>query len=196
VLSGLAEGGVMTCAKHFPGHGDTLVDSHDALPVSNKTLDELYELELLPFINIAEKGADAVMLAHILFRNIDSELPSSMSGKFVSLLRNEIAFDGIIMTDDMEMKAISRLYKVPEACCISVANGADVVLICHTPDYQREAHERIKRYYLDNPQKIETKLSRMEKFLAATSRDIADLSVVGCERHKSIVEEILELSNI
>ncbi len=196
VMNGLSEAGVLTCAKHFPGHGDTLLDSHEALPVSQKSLSELYSLELLPFINIAEKGVDAFMMAHILFENIDPGLPASMSRKFMDLLRNEIAFEGVIMTDDMEMKAVSKLYSVPEACSVSVANGADVVLLCHTPEFQKDTFERLKRYYLDNPQKIETKLNRMEKFLSGLSKELPDISVVGCNKHKDIVREVMELANI
>lgn len=195
-MKGLWEGGVLTCAKHFPGHGDTSVDSHEALPVCEKNIEELYGCELLPFINVIEKGVDSIMMAHILFPSIDRDLPASMSKRFVSLLRNELAFDGIIMTDDMEMKAISRLYSVPDACSIAISNGIDVVLICHTLQYQREAYEKIKRYYLDNPQKIEPKLSRMEKFLSTVNCEFNDILLIGNQRHKEIVKEIFELSNI
>ncbi len=196
IMNGLVEGGVKTCAKHFPGHGDTLLDSHENLPVSQKNLDDLYRLELLPFINIAEKGVDSIMLAHILFENIDKRLPSSMSERFISLLRDEIAFDGIIMTDDMEMKAISKLYSVPDACMISISNGADVVLICHTPVFQREAFSKIERYYLDNPEKIEPKLDRINRFIAGLNKECLDKSIIGSERHNEIIREVLELANI
>ncbi|MCX7944372.1 MAG: beta-N-acetylhexosaminidase [Deltaproteobacteria bacterium] len=198
VMSGLIEGGVLTCAKHFPGHGDTRVDSHEALPKSDKSLKELYERELLPFINITEKGVNALMMAHILFENIDEKFPVSMSSRFVNLVKNEMSFEGIIITDDMEMKAISQMYNVTEACYISISNGVDVVLVCHTADYQRGAFNRIRRYYLDNPQKVEAKLCRMEKFLNTLNknRQKFDLSVIGCTRHKEIIKEVIELASM
>ncbi len=196
IMSGLAQGGVLTCAKHFPGHGDTTVDSHEALPICQKDLDELYENELLPFINISEKGVDSVMMAHILYENIDNDLPASMSARIIGFLRQEIGFEGLILSDDMEMKAISRKYSVPEASLISVSNGSDAVLICHTMEYQREAYNRIMRYYLDNPEKIETKLERMNKLLTDIGKKSYDLSVIGCKLHRELIQEIIELSNI
>ncbi len=195
VMNGMSQSGLLTCAKHFPGHGDTTVDSHETLPVSEKVFEELYERELLPFINIIEKGIDAVMMSHILYKNIDGGLPASMSKRIIEFLRNGIGFDGVIISDDMEMKAISKIYSVPEAALISIKNGLDISLICHTIEYQREAFYRIKRYYLDNPEKIETKLCRIDKFLSNAGKSSYDLSVIGCKRHREIIKEILELSN-
>lgn len=193
-MNGLIQGGVKCCAKHFPGHGDTSIDSHESLPVSGKGLEELYERELLPFINIIEKGVESIMLAHILFENIDPDLPASLSEKFVSLLRNELAFDGIIMTDDLEMKSITKQYSVADAALKAIQNGVDVVLVCHTPQYQIETFEKIKRYYLDNPEKVERKLERIQGLLSGLTDERPDLSLIGCERHKELVKEIIELS--
>jgi beta-N-acetylhexosaminidase len=195
VLMGLVDGGVLTCAKHFPGHGDTSLDSHEELPICSKTMDELYERELLPFLNIIDKGVDSVMLAHILFENIDREFPASMSRRFVDFLRMEAGFDGIIMSDDMEMKAISKRYRVPEASLLSIKNGVDVVLICHTPQIQKEAYNLIRRYYLDNPDIVEAKFNRLNKLLAGIKIMDYDISIIGCEEHKQVIEEIKELAN-
>ncbi|MGC8927114.1 MAG: beta-N-acetylhexosaminidase [Myxococcota bacterium] len=195
VMYGLSQGGVLTCAKHFPGHGDTSVDSHETLPVSQMTIEGLYQRELLPFINISEKGVDAIMLAHILYEKIDSEFPASLSERLISLLRMEIGFEGIIMSDDMEMKAISNLLPVPDAALKAVENQADVVLICHTLNYQIEAYQKIKRYYLDNPEKIETKLCRMNKFLSSIKESDYEPDIIGCKEHKDIIREVIELSN-
>lgn len=196
VMYGLTQGGVLTCAKHFPGHGDTDVDSHETLPRCQKTIEELYERELLPFINIAEKGIDSIMMSHILFENIDPQLPASLSKKLISFLKTEIGFEGIIITDDLEMKAISRLFSVPDAALLSIQNEADIVLICHTLQYQLEAYQKIRRYYLDNPEKIETKLFRMDKFLSLLKECEDDLSIIGCNEHKNIIKEVIELSKV
>jgi len=195
ILSGLMEGGVLTCAKHFPGHGDTTLDSHEELPICSKTMDELYERELLPFLNIIDKGVDSIMLAHILFENIDREYPASMSMRFVDFLRIEAGFDGIIISDDMEMKAISKRFSVPEASLISIRSGVDVLLICHTLAIQRETYDLIRRYYLDNPDRVEAKFNRLNKFLESIKMIDYDISVIGCKEHFQVIEEIRELAS-
>lgn len=196
VMAGMQQCGLLTCAKHFPGHGDTSLDSHRDLPVCSKSIDELYQRELLPFINIIEKGVDSIMLAHILFENIDNRLPASMSMVFTTLLRQSLAFDNVIISDDMEMRAITKMYNVPDAALISIQNGVDLLLICHTPELQRETYYKIQRYYLDNPDKIEAKLERMERFLSNINYVGTDISVVGSNEHKTIIREITELAKM
>ncbi|WP_139998667.1 beta-N-acetylhexosaminidase [Paenibacillus paridis] len=123
---------VAAVVKHFPGHGDTSVDSHLDLPVVNKTLDELKGFELLPFEEAIRQGADAIMIAHLLIPKIDPDYPASLSKKMITgLLREELDYNGIVITDDMTMGGITEHFNVGEAAVDSVQAGSDIILIGH-----------------------------------------------------------------
>ncbi|WP_026908685.1 beta-N-acetylhexosaminidase [Paucisalibacillus globulus] len=129
-MKGMEDENIIPVIKHFPGHGDTAVDSHLELPRIDKSLAELYDLELIPFINAINDGADVVMVAHILFEQLDTEYPSSMSRPIITgLLRDELGYDGVIVTDDMMMDAIKNHYEAGEAAVQSVKAGNDIILI-------------------------------------------------------------------
>ena len=148
---GILSGGVIPVAKHFPGHGDTLVDSHAGLPVVDKTLEELEELELQPFRQAVETtcvygtyGGDtsipAVMVAHILMTAIDPGRPASLSPAVVTgVLRENLGFDGVVFTDDLTMAAVSETYGMGEACVLAVEAGCDGLLVCHGADNLAQA---------------------------------------------------------
>lgn len=144
VMLGLSQSGVIPVVKHFPGHGDTLADSHYGLPLVTKTVDELEELELRPFRAALEMGAPAVMTGHLLVREVDDTLPSSLSPKVVNgLLRDTLGFDGVVFTDDLTMGAISDTYGMGEAAVLAVEAGCDVLLVCHGQDNLRQAYDAL-----------------------------------------------------
>lgn len=121
--------GVATCVKHFPGHGDTLVDSHYGLPSVDKPLDELLALELLPFERAARADVPCVMTSHIVFPALDAEHPATLSRPILTgLLRERFGFDGVVCTDAMDMKAISDRYGRGEAALMALDAGADLVM--------------------------------------------------------------------
>jgi beta-N-acetylhexosaminidase len=121
--------GVAATAKHFPGHGDTQLDSHLALPRVDKPLEELERLELFPFHRAVEQGIAAIMTAHILYPALDPENPATLSRRILSgLLRGEWGYQGVIVTDSMGMKAIADNFSPGGAAVRSVRAGADVVL--------------------------------------------------------------------
>lgn len=123
---------VISVVKHFPGHGDTSVDSHIDLPVVDKSFQELKRLELKPFIKAIESDADAVMIAHILLPKVDSEYPATLSKKIVTdILRRKMKFDGVVITDDMTMRAIVGNYDIGKAAVKAVQAGNDIILVCH-----------------------------------------------------------------
>ncbi|WP_088051206.1 beta-N-acetylhexosaminidase [Virgibacillus dakarensis] len=131
-MKGIQSEGIISVIKHFPGHGDTSVDSHLELPRVNKSLKELHRLELIPFERAIQNGADVVMVAHILLPKIDPEFPSSMSPKIIDgILRNQFAFSGVVMTDDMTMKAITDNFDIGQAAVESVKAGNDMILVAH-----------------------------------------------------------------
>lgn len=131
-MKGLESKQVIPVVKHFPGHGDTAVDSHLELPKVTKSLDDLNQLELVPFKAAIDNGADVVMVAHILLPKIDPQYPSSMSKDVITgMLREQLDFDGVVMTDDMTMKAITNHFDIGRAAVDSVKAGSDVILIAH-----------------------------------------------------------------
>ncbi|QNK89570.1 MULTISPECIES: beta-N-acetylhexosaminidase [Sporosarcina] len=134
-MHGMMDNGIIPVVKHFPGHGDTVVDSHKALPKVETTLEALRNVELVPFQKAIEEGADAVMVAHILFPALDPDYPSSMSKAIITgLLRNEMKFEGVIITDDLTMGAIANDYTIPEAAVQSFIAGSDQLLVVR--DYE------------------------------------------------------------
>ena len=131
-MKGIQSENVIAVVKHFPGHGDTAVDSHIELPIIPKTMDDLNKLELIPFKEAIVRGADVVMVAHILLPEIDPNLPSSMSYEIITgILREQLQFEGVIMTDDLTMNAITGNYEIGRAAVEAVKAGNDIVLIAH-----------------------------------------------------------------
>lgn len=134
-MKGIQSQNIIPVVKHFPGHGDTSVDSHMGLPSVNNDLKRLKSFELKPFADAIKNNADAVMIAHILLPKIDKENPSSMSKTIITdILRKDLKFNGVIITDDMTMGAITKNYNISEAAIKSVKAGTDIVLVCHGYD--------------------------------------------------------------
>lgn len=140
----LAEGmesmGVASCAKHFPGHGDTSQDSHHHLPRLPHAMERLSTVELLPFRAYAEKHLASVMTAHVIFEAIDKTVPATMSAAVLQkLLRQELGFNGVLVSDDLEMKAIADHFAIEKAVVAGAKAGVDLFLVCHHPQVQRQA---------------------------------------------------------
>ena len=129
LINGLRDSKVMATSKHFPGHGNTSVDSHSGLPVITSSKEDLYKIELAPFIASIGEGIDAIMTTHIIFTAIDSTLPATLSEKVLTnLLRNELGYDGIIVTDGMEMGALqSNFGNSNELAIKAVKAGVDML---------------------------------------------------------------------
>jgi beta-N-acetylhexosaminidase len=137
MMRGLQAEHVIPVVKHFPGHGDTSVDSHVDLPVVPHAEERLRRVELAPFAEAVRQGADAVMVGHLLVPAFDESVPASMSSTLIGgLLRDELGFDGVVFTDDMTMGAITSQYGIGEAAVKAVQAGADIVMIAHGYDQQ------------------------------------------------------------
>ncbi|KAI5116843.1 hypothetical protein M0805_006075 [Coniferiporia weirii] len=150
VASGLSSAGVAATAKHFPGHGDTHVDSHIALPVITKDMRALEQTELVPFRAVIAAGIDSIMTGHMalppliaaLGADTDLNMPASLSkGVTTSLLRNSLGYNGVVVTDCLEMNAISEGYGCGHGAVLALQAGADVVMICHRIERQLAALE-------------------------------------------------------
>lgn len=132
VLTGMAEEGVIPVVKHFPGHGAAAADSHQELPVSPKPEEELAASDLVPFRGAIDAGVPAVMMAHIVYPAVDPDFPASMSPVIIdTMLRQEMGFDGLIITDDLTMGAVTDSRHPPAAAVEAVKAGADMVMIAH-----------------------------------------------------------------
>ncbi|MQA37790.1 glycoside hydrolase family 3 protein [Rugamonas aquatica] len=142
-MAGSHAEGVACCVKHFPGHGDTNVDSHRDLPTVNKPVEELDRLELAPF-RIASGAAPAMMTAHIVYPTLDPDNPATMSRRILTgLLREEWQYKGIVITDGMDMHAIAGRYGVGNAAVRALVAGADMVMALGTTETQNETLDSI-----------------------------------------------------
>lgn len=129
-IQGMQETGVSACAKHFPGHGDTAMDSHKGETYVEHDMERLREVEFVPFAKAIETGVDFIMAGHIKTPNATTDgLPASLSGEMLGMLRQEMGFDGIIITDAMNMGAIVEEYGSGESAVLAVQAGADIVLM-------------------------------------------------------------------
>ncbi|MFE2378023.1 glycoside hydrolase family 3 protein [Streptomyces sp. NPDC059398] len=129
-VEGLQSAGVAACTKHFPGHGDTAVDSHHAMPRIDVDLDTLNARELAPFRAAIAAGAKSVMSAHILLPALDRERPATLSPQILTgLLRQELGYEGLIVTDGIEMRAIASTYGIERGTVLAIAAGADAICV-------------------------------------------------------------------
>lgn len=134
LVRGFIKSGVIPCAKHFPGHGNTTIDSHLELPVDDSTLDQLLARELIPFKKVFRARLDMVMTAHMKFPSIDPDWPVTFSSKFLEdVLRKELRFRHLIISDDLDMKALTNHYEVPEIPLHALRGGCNVLLYCNEP---------------------------------------------------------------
>jgi len=123
--------GIAACGKHFPGHGDTSADSHHELPLVEHGIERLRGVELVPFRAAIDAQVATIMTAHVFMPALDETRPASLSRRIITgLLREELGYEGVILSDDLEMKAIANTYSVPDAAVMAIDAGCDGVLIC------------------------------------------------------------------
>jgi beta-N-acetylhexosaminidase len=193
---GLREGGVLSCAKHFPGHGDTNVDPHLDLPVFAGTMERLEAAELVPFSVAIAGGIPMVMTAHILLPWIDSEKPASLSRKMLSgVLRGRMGFDGVILADDLGMGAIARRFVPGEACIEAIRAGTDIVMLCHNWTAVAPAISAVAQEYkngkFDEAEWLAS-LRRIERMRVLAESNMAQppIEMIGCAEHRRLAEEV------
>lgn len=186
---GLEDNGVISTFKHFPGHGDTSVDSHSSLPIITKTYEELERVELVPFKSAIKNGAKMIMTAHIALPNITGdETPATMSKKIVTgILRDKLGFDGVVISDGLNMKALTNNYSESDIYLKTVEAGVDILLM---PIDARLAVETIKNSISE--ERIDESVRRilMFKLLYLGEDNILDSSYLGSLEHKNIIDKI------
>ena len=201
IISGLQQAGVAACGKHFPGHGDTSVDSHFDLPLVEHPPDRLRRVEFVPFRAAIAADVAFMMTAHVLVPSLDEERPATLSRRIVGeLLREELGFEGVIFGDDLEMKAIATHYTVADAAVQAIAAGCDGLLVCSgSVEAQAGTLEALVHAAEDGRlplKRVEDALARhrraKERFLAVpASAGMAPLrSVLGADEHRRVADEM------
>ncbi|MEH7179132.1 beta-N-acetylhexosaminidase [Neobacillus vireti] len=203
-MKGMQDAGVITTLKHFPGHGDTNVDSHLDLPVIAHDMERLEEIELKPFVESIQEGADTVMSAHVYFPAIEDQqgVPATLSKKVITgLLRNKLQFNGVVTTDCMEMNAIANTIGTARGGVEAIKAGVDLIMVSHLHNLQKDTIEAIARAVESG--EIEDaalnaafeRVTRLkEKYLNWDELQLKDEisvpSVVGCEEHEQTAKDI------
>lgn len=163
-IRGLHTSNVLACAKHFPGHGDTLKDSHYDLPYIKKSLEQLKETELTPFVKASKSRVELMMMAHLVVDAIDPDSPCTLSSKAYKFLRDYLKYNKLIITDDMEMKAIADMYTTEESAILALEAGADIIMyrsLEETKKAYKSVRDAIKTKRLKKSD-IEEKLERIK----------------------------------
>lgn len=164
-IRGLQTNGILACAKHFPGHGDTSQDSHFDLPLVKTSIETMRGRELLPFIKASKSRVEFMMMGHMLVDALDEKLPTTLSPKAYEFLRHETKFTKIVITDDMEMKAVADRFTIEEAAVMAMNAGTDMLLYRFMEDADKALkgiREAVKKRSIKKEAMIE-KLTRVEK---------------------------------
>ena len=199
-VGGLQDSRVVACGKHFPGHGDTNTDSHKELPVVTAPRERLEEIEFPPFRRAAAHGVATMMTAHVLYRALDDKRPATLSPTIIGkLLREELQYNGVVLTDDLEMHAIIDHYGVEDATVQSILAGCDMPLICKDRNREVAAISDLDKAVADGTitvERLEQSLARIarlkERFLLPYRPVvISDAKlVVGCRSHRALLHSI------
>ena len=204
IIRALQGAGLAACGKHFPGHGDTSTDSHHELPLVEHPPDRLRAIEFEPFRAAIAEQVAFIMTAHVLVPSLDEERPSTLSPKVVqAILRDELNFEGVILSDDLEMKAVSARHAVPDAAVDAIRAGCDGLLICSGDiDLQARTLEALIKAVETGtiPRKrFDDAMARLrrakERFLMGerpgTSQRLRQLrQVIGREEHQLVAAEM------
>ena len=194
---GLEAEGVASCGKHFPGHGDTEQDSHQELPRLPHAIERLEAVELVPFRAWAQSGLASIMTAHVIFEPLDADYPATMSRRVLhGILRERLGYDGLIITDDIEMKAIADHYGYDEAAIRGVNAGVDNFLCCHTADVAHRVIETIVEAVGTGrigPDRLDDANRRVREFTAKWARpaEAARFDLIGTDASKKFVDDLL-----
>ncbi len=198
LVRGYIKSGILSCAKHFPGHGHTIIDSHEELPIEEADMKRLNEVELVPFRKALRSRVDMVMTAHILFKSVDKDWPVTLSEIFLKkLLRDDLKYRGLVITDDLDMKAMAKHYDKGFIPVRSLQAGADLLLYCNEPKSPPMAIETIITAVAQG-QHTEAELNhtlgrildvKKIKMISPDPRPISDsMEIIGHKDHQYIAD--------
>lgn len=199
-VAGLQDHRVVACGKHFPGHGDTNADSHKELPVVTASRERLERTEWPPFRHAAAHGVATMMTAHVLYRALDEHLPATLSPIIIGkLLREDMRYDGVVLTDDLEMHAIIDHYGIEDATIRALLAGCDMPLICKDRNREIAAITAVEKAVANGTimrERLSLSLARIarlkDRFLNPYRPVlISDAKlVVGCRSHRALLHSI------
>ncbi|MFP4031788.1 MAG: glycoside hydrolase family 3 N-terminal domain-containing protein [Desulfococcaceae bacterium] len=176
-IRAMQEGGLLAVAKHFPGIGRTVLDSHEDLPRMAASLAEMESMELPPFRAAVEAGVAGIMLSHILYPALDPRWPASLSPAIArDLLREELGFSGLVLTDDLDMGAIHRHYSLEQAIPQILASEIDLILICHPGPAAESAKTQMARIIREREDDCRRAAESVSRILAAKQRILPEAS--------------------
>ena len=194
LMRGLHDGGVLSCGKHFPGHGDTEKDSHLELPVVRRSRAELEHTELVPFRAAIAAGVPMLMSAHVLYPALDPEHPATLSRAILTdLLRGELRFDGVVASDDLHMRAIVNHGSIGDAAVASLLAGADALLVCQELQRAVEAFMAIENAVAKGALDaglITAAAARIERLRARRGNASRVVCRLPNEQHRALVEQL------
>lgn len=189
-VAGMQGAGCIACAKHFPGHGDTATDSHLELPIVEKDPPDIEQIELPPFQAAIDAGVATVMTAHVLYPTLDEKYPATMSPAILDgLLRKKQRFGGVIISDDLEMKAVRGKWPLEEQLSRASTATVDVFLACKEMSLVVESWETLIRLQEQDKRQEDAAIDGARRWHALRQRFLAgaspmpDLSVLGCAAH-------------
>jgi beta-N-acetylhexosaminidase len=189
LIRGMQGAGVSACAKHFPGHGDTALDSHHDLPVLHHAMERLQKVEWPPFEAAIHAGVATMMTAHVLFPELDSKLPATLSPRILNeILIQKMGFDGLIFSDDLEMKALADHHSLEEMIHQGLCAGVDIFLICKDTQWTEEALN-ITHRLVEHGHISKERIARSLKKIAAWKKNyVGQAEVPDINEIKSIVQ--------
>jgi beta-N-acetylhexosaminidase len=187
--------GLLTVVKHFPGHGRTPLDSHVVLPEVDATIPDLEATELRPFRRALQAGCPAVMVSHVRYRSLDPEWPASLSRRVISdLLRGDLGFDGLVLSDDLEMRAVAEGWGTAKAAARFLEAGGDLALVCRDRTARAEARDAVTTAIEAGRVDLRDARARragLRERLERAGPPRPTLEVIGCAEHRELAEEVL-----
>jgi beta-N-acetylhexosaminidase len=190
VEAALAEG-LIPVAKHFPGHGRTAVDSHLELPEIDVSAEALEAVDLVPFRRALAAGCPGVLVAHVRYPALDPEWPASLSAAAIGdLLRGRLGFDGLVVSDDLEMQAVARTWGVAGAAVRFLEAGGDLAIVSRDARARGQAAAAIAAAIDAGRLSLEASARRRASLATLRARPAADPRVIGCPEHRALADEV------
>ncbi len=199
-IRGFEAAGILTTGKHFPGHGETVTDSHLVLPESAQNAGRWRAVEFVPFREAIRAGVPSILAAHLICPALDPTAPSSLSHVIVTdILRGELGFDGVVVSDDMEMGAIVTHFDIGEAAVRFLEAGGDLILVCRDAGRQREALVAVEAAVRSgrlSEARLQTSIDRLQVLRSRLARNEHDpvrqppVEIVGNPHHVRLMESV------
>lgn len=200
LVRGLLKADVVACVKHFPGHGNTLLDSHEFLPIEDLDLERLEQIELQPFKKSFRSRVEMCMMSHILYSKIDPDFPASLSEIMIQkILRGNCRYRGLVITDDLGMKALTNKYSTEEIAIQALKAGNDILLYCNEPDAPMRAMDALVDAAANGPlnkEQIEVGYKKLLQFKLDKIKTpdpmpfTNALAIISSEHHKKVAQAI------